>query len=424
MLFSNYFTKRKVFAFLLNIKTEYVEKDGYTHMNNLKDKALSLHQELKGKIEIQNKMDVSTLDQLSLLYSPGVAEPCLKIKEDVQEVYDYTWKGNTVAVISNGTAVLGLGDIGPEAGLPVMEGKSMLFKAFSGLNAIPLVIDTKNPEEVIRFCQMVAPTFGGINLEDIKAPECVYIEQELKKTLDIPVFHDDQHGTAIVVLAGLINAYRLLSKDLKDSKIVVSGTGSAGSSIIRMLHTYGAKNIYAINQDGVVEPQKSDSYDSVVQEVCKYLSAPQGEETLSDLLKDADVFIGVSVGNILKKEDIQKMNSDAVVFAMANPVPEISYVDAKEAGARIVGTGRSDTPNQVNNVLAFPGIFKGALAVRATAITEEMKIAAAYGIASLIEEENLTEENIIPSALDKRVAERVAEVVAEKAIELGVAKEY
>ena len=396
----------------------------YVYMVNLEEKALSIHQRLKGKVEVHNKMDISSSDQLSLVYTPGVAEPCLKIKENRQAVYDYTWKGNTVAVISNGTAVLGLGDIGPEAGLPVMEGKAMLFKAFSGINAIPLVISTNDPAEVIRFCQMVAPTFGGINLEDIKAPECVYIEKELKNTLDIPVFHDDQHGTAIVVLAGLINAYRLLCKDLKKAKIVVSGTGSAGSSIIRMLYAYGVRNIYAINKDGIVVPSQSSSYDSVVEELCNYIRSPQEEKDLGDLLDNADVFVGVSAANILSKEDIKRMNKDSVIFALANPDPEITYIDAIEAGARIVGTGRSDSPNQVNNVLAFPGIFKGALAVRAKKINEEMKIAAAHGIASLIEDKDLTEENIIPNALDERVSEIVAKVVAQKAIETNVARVY
>lgn len=396
----------------------------YVYMVNLEEKALSIHQRLKGKVEVHNKMDISSLDQLSLVYTPGVAEPCLKIKENRQAVYDYTWKGNTVAVISNGTAVLGLGDIGPEAGLPVMEGKAMLFKAFSGINAIPLVISTNDPAEVIRFCQMVAPTFGGINLEDIKAPECVYIEKELKNTLDIPVFHDDQHGTAIVVLAGLINAYRLLCKDLKKAKIVVSGTGAAGSSIIRMLYAYGVRNIYAINKDGIVVPSQSSSYDSVVEELCNYIRSPQEEKDLGDLLDNADVFVGVSAANILSKEDIKRMNKDSVIFALANPDPEITYIDAIEAGARIVGTGRSDSPNQVNNVLAFPGIFKGALAVRAKKINEEMKIAAAHGIASLIEDKDLTEENIIPNALDERVSEIVAKVVAQKAIETNVARVY
>lgn len=392
-------------------------------MENLKEKSLALHKELEGKISVENKMDVTSLEQLSLLYSPGVAEPCLEIKEDVEKAYEYTWKGNTVAVVSNGSAVLGLGNIGPEAGLPVMEGKAMLFKAFSGLNAIPLVIDAKKPEEIISFCRMLAPTVGGINLEDIKAPECVYIEQTLKKELNIPVFHDDQHGTAIVVVAGLINAYRLMNKDLKDAKVVVSGTGAAGSSIIRMLHAYGVKKIYATNSLGVINKKFADEYNFVVHELCDYLADLEGEKTLADCMKGADIFIGVSLANLVSKDDVRSMNKDAVVFGLANPNPEIPYPDAKEAGARIVGTGRSDYPNQVNNVLAFPGIFKGALSVRASQINEEMKIAAAEGIASLISDEELSEEFIIPNAFDPRVADVVAKAVADKAIETGVAKE-
>lgn len=391
-------------------------------MSTLKEKAIQLHKELKGKVEIRNKKEVNTMEDLSLLYSPGVAEPCIEISNDINKVYDYTWKGNTVAVISDGSAVLGLGDIGPEAGLPVMEGKSMLFKAFSGLNAIPLVIDAKTPEEIIEFCKMVAPTFGGINLEDIAAPDCVFIEQELDKILDIPIFHDDQHGTAIVVVAGLINSYKLINKDLKKAKVVVSGTGAAGSSIIRMLNAYGVENIYATNSSGVIDPAHPENYNFVVQELCNYLTDLDGEKTLSDALVDADVFIGVSIANIVSKENVKSMNEDAVIFAMANPDPEIPYDDAKEAGARIVGTGRSDFPNQVNNVLAFPGIFKGALAVRASEINEEMKLAAAEAIAFLIADEDLNEENIIPGALDERVAEAVAEAVAQKAKETGVAR--
>lgn len=391
-------------------------------MSTLKVKAIKLHKELEGKIEIQNKKDVTSLEDLSLLYSPGVAEPCLEISKDINKVYDYTWKGNTVAVISNGSAVLGLGNIGAEAGLPVMEGKAMLFKAFSGINAIPLVIDAKDPDEIIAFCKMVAPTFGGINLEDISAPDCVYIEQELIKTLDIPVFHDDQHGTAIVVMAGLINSYRLMNKDLKKGKVVVSGTGAAGSSIIRMLHAYGVEKIYATNSTGVVNPYLKSEYNFVVQELCNYLSELNGEKTLSDIMVGADIFIGVSMANIVSKENIQSMNEDAVVFALANPDPEIPYDDAKAAGAKIVGTGRSDYPNQVNNVLAFPGIFKGALSVRASKINEEMKLSAAHAIASLVSSEDLSEENIIPNALDPRVAETVARAVAQKAKETGVTR--
>ncbi len=391
-------------------------------MSTLKVKAIKLHKELEGKIEIQNKKDVTSLEDLSLLYSPGVAEPCLEISKDINKVYDYTWKGNTVAVISNGSAVLGLGNIGAEAGLPVMEGKAMLFKAFSGINAIPLVIDAKDPDEIIAFCKMVAPTFGGINLEDISAPDCVYIEQELIKTLDIPVFHDDQHGTAIVVMAGLINSYRLMNKDLKKGKVVVSGTGAAGGSNIRVVHAYGGEKNYVTNSTGVVNPYLKSEYNFVVQELCNYLSELNGEKTLSDIMVGADIFIGVSMANIVSKENIQSMNEDAVVFALANPDPEIPYDDAKAAGAKIVGTGRSDYPNQVNNVLAFPGIFKGALSVRASKINEEMKLSAAHAIASLVSSEDLSEENIIPNALDPRVAETVARAVAQKAKETGVTR--
>ncbi|QIK68957.1 NADP-dependent malic enzyme [Erysipelothrix sp. HDW6C] len=392
-------------------------------MNTLKERSLALHKKLKGKVEVKNKMEVTSLDDLSLLYSPGVAEPCLEIKADISKVYDYTWKGNTVAVVSNGTAVLGLGDIGPEAGLPVMEGKSMLFKAFSNVNAVPIMLDTKDSDEIIKAVKLMAPTFGGINLEDIKAPECVYIEQELKKQLNIPVFHDDQHGTAIVVMAGLFNAFKLLNKDLKDAKVVVSGTGAAGSSIIRMLHAYGVKNIMATNSTGVVNPKNSSEYNFVVQELCNYLMPTKDEKTLSDALVDADVFIGVSMANIVSQDDVKSMNKDAVVFALANPNPEIPYDDAIAAGARIAGTGRSDYPNQVNNVLAFPGIFQGALQVRATEINEAMKLAAAEGIASMIDDKDITETNILPNALNKDVSNIVAASVARKAIETGVAQE-
>lgn len=391
-------------------------------MKDLRERSLELHNQLKGKVEVKNKIPVTSLEDLSLLYSPGVAEPCLEIKEDKSKAYDYTWKGNTIAVVSNGTAVLGLGDIGPEAGLPVMEGKSMLFKAFSDVNAVPIMLDTKDSDEIIRAVQLMAPTFGGVNLEDIKAPECVYIEQELKKTLDIPVFHDDQHGTAIVVMAGLFNAFKLLGKDLKEAKVVVSGTGAAGSSIIRMLHEYGVSNIFATNSRGAVDRSKREDYNFVVQEICDYVADLNGEKTLSDVLVGADVFIGVSMANIVSKEDVKSMNKDAVVFALANPNPEIPYDYAIEAGARIAGTGRSDYPNQVNNVLAFPGIFQGALSVRASQINEEMKIAAAEGIASMIDDKDITETNILPNALNKSVSDVVAKAVAQKAIETGVAK--
>ncbi|AMC93954.1 malate dehydrogenase [Erysipelothrix larvae] len=389
-------------------------------MTDLNQKALDLHKQLKGKIEIRNKMDVDSLEIMSLLYSPGVAQPCVEIQNNPQSIYETTWKSNTVAVVSNGSAVLGLGDIGASAGLPVMEGKAMLFKAFSNVNAVPIMLDTKDPDEIIRAVEMMAPTFGGINLEDIKAPECVYIEKQLQKRLNIPVFHDDQHGTAIVVMAGLINAFKLIGKELKEAKVVVSGTGAAGSSIIHMLSEAGISNIYAYNVNGPVDKTKKDSYDFVVQGICECISDLNEEKTLSDLLKNADVFIGVSAPDIVSEEDIRSMNHDAVVFAMANPNPEITYEKAKRAGARIVGTGRSDYPNQVNNVLAFPGIFQGALSVRATEINEAMKLAAAYGIQSVLSEDELNDENIIPSALNPEVSRNVAQAVAQKAIEMGV----
>lgn len=389
-------------------------------MSDLRKRALALHRQLRGKIEITNKMNVSSMDELSLLYSPGVAEPCLEIAQDESAIYDYTWKGNTIAVVSNGTAVLGLGDIGAAAGLPVMEGKAMLFKAFSNVNAVPIMLDTHDADEIIRTVELIAPTFGGINLEDIKAPECVYIETELKKRLNIPVFHDDQHGTAIVVMAGLFNAFKLIGKDLKTAKVVVSGTGAAGSSIIRMMAEAGISNIYAYNNLGPVDKAKAATYNFVVRDLCNYIQPLKNEETLSDLMVDADVFVGVSVADIVTEKDIKSMNHDAIVFAMANPNPEISYDRAKAAGARVVGTGRSDFPNQINNVLAFPGIFQGALSVRATEINEAMKLAAAQGIASIIPEEDLSEINIIPQALNKDVSRVVAEAVANKARLMGV----
>lgn len=393
-------------------------------MNNLKRDALALHKELKGKIEIRNKVSDVTQESLSLLYSPGVAEPCLEIESSPHKVYDYTWKGNTVAVVSNGTAVLGLGDIGAAAGLPVMEGKAFLFKEFAGVNAIPLVLDTKDTDEIIRTVEILSPTFGGINLEDIKAPECFLIEDALKEKLDIPVFHDDQHGTAIVVMAGLINSYKLLGKDLKEARVVVSGTGAAGCSIVKMLYDYGVRKIRAANSKGIINPNNKDQYNYAVQRIIPYLSAVNDEKTLSDALEGADVFIGVSAANIVSKNDINLMSRDSVVFGLANPNPEIPYQDAVEAGARIVGTGRSDFPNQVNNVLAFPGIFKGALSVEASEITESMKLAAAMGIASMISEDELSETNILPLATNRAVADVVAKAVAKEAIRSGVARRH
>ena len=377
-------------------------------MTKLKKEALNLHQDLKGKIEITNKINEVDAQNLSLLYSPGVAYASLEIAENKKRAYDYTWKSNTIAVISNGTAVLGLGDIGPEGALPVMEGKAMLFKAFGDVNAIPLVVDIKDPDELIKFCEQVAPSFGGINLEDIKAPECIYIEETLKSKLDIPVFHDDQHGTAIVVLAGLINACRLKKVKIEDLKIVVSGTGAAGSSIIKILSQMGVREIYASNSSGPLNEKTNNN--EYTKELFKYIKSSDAN-SLAELMIDKDVFIGVSVANILNEENIKSMAKDPLVFALANPNPEIDYDLAKEAGAYIVATGRSDYPNQINNVLAFPGIFKGALRAQKTQITEAMKLSAAKAIAYMIDEEDLKPEYIIPNPFDLDVAENVAQAV-------------
>lgn len=392
-------------------------------MQNVFEKSLELHKELKGKISTELKAPLTTKEELSLMYSPGVAEPCREIAKDKDQVYEYTWKSNTVAVVSNGTAVLGLGDIGPEAGLPVMEGKCALFKAFAGVNAVPLVIDATEVEDVVRFVKQVAPTFGGINLEDISAPKCVDIERRLKEELDIPVFHDDQHGTAIVTVAGLINALKLVGKKPEDCTAVVSGVGAAGSSIIRMMLDFGIKNIYGFNSKGVLRRSQKDTYtNKLYVELADITNNEDEDLSLEEAMAKADIFIGVSVPNKLTKDMVRSMKKDPIIFAMANPDPEIPYEDAKEAGARVMGTGRSDYPNQVNNVLAFPGLFKGALSVRATQINEEMKFAAAQAIASLVSDEELSDEFVIPSPFDPRVAEEVAKRVAEKALEMGVVK--
>ncbi len=387
---------------------------------NIYERALALHEELAGKIDVTSKCELKNKDDLSLAYSPGVAEPCRKIHENKEDVYKYTWKGNIVAVVSDGTAVLGLGDIGPEAGLPVMEGKAVLFKQFGGVNAIPIMLDTKDPDEIVEIVKKIAPTFGGINLEDISAPRCVQIERRLIEELDIPVFHDDQHGTAIVVTAALMNALKLIHKKPEDCKLIISGTGAAGSSIIKMLKAYGIGNILAFNSKGVLNRRHNADYNFLTAEIANITNEAQEDISLRDAMKGADIFLGVSVKGIIDKEMVASMNRDAVVFAMANPDPEIPYEEAKEAGARIVGTGRSDYPNQVNNVLAFPGLFKGALRVRARKITEEMKMAAAVGIAKIAEEEGLCDDYVIPSAFHPKVAEVVAEEVAKKAVEQGL----
>lgn len=379
---------------------------------DINEKALKMHKEWQGKLEITAKAKVRSKEDLSIAYTPGVAEPCRKIHQNKEDVYTYTMKGNTVAVISDGTAVLGLGDIGPEAAMPVMEGKAVLFKEFGGVNAIPICLDTKDTEEIIKTIKYLAPSFGGINLEDIAAPRCFEIEERLKKELDIPVFHDDQHGTAIVVLAGVINALKIVKKDKETMKVVVNGAGSAGIAITKLLLNYGFKNIILCDKIGILH-KDAEGMNWAQKEMTKVTNKESLKGDLKDALKGADLFIGVSAPGIVTKEMVASMNKDAILFAMANPVPEIMPHLAKEAGARIVGTGRSDFPNQVNNVLVFPGIFKGALKARATQITEEMKLAAAQAIADMIPEENLNEENILPKPFDEGIADKVAEAVID-----------
>lgn len=384
------------------------------------EKALALHKEHHGKMEINVKVLMDTMEDLSMAYTPGVAQPCREIHNNPETVYDYTWKGNSVAVVSDGTAVLGLGDIGPAAGLPVMEGKSILFKKYANIDAVPLCIDTKDPQEIIKFCKQIAPTFGGINLEDISAPRCVEIERTLKKELDIPVFHDDQHGTAIVVTAALVNALKVVDKKPEDVTVVVSGTGAAGSSIIHMIHDLGVKEIYGFNINGIVIKDDYDKYDFLTQELTEITNKSNKRMTMAEAVKEADVFIGVSAPGLLTKKMVQSMKEKPIVFAMANPEPEIKYHDAVDAGAAVVGTGRSDFPNQINNVLAFPGLFRGALDVHATKITEGMKLAAAKGLASLVSDEELNKDYIIPRATDARVAVTVAKAVSDQAIKEDV----
>ncbi|MGL4336035.1 MAG: NAD(P)-dependent malic enzyme [Turicibacter sp.] len=386
--------------------------------------SLALHEASKGKIEIRSKVCIETKEDLSLAYSPGVAEPCREIAKNKENVYKYTSKGNMVAVITDGSAVLGLGNIGPEAALPVMEGKSILLKQFADVDSIPLCLDTQDPELIIQTCKLLAPSLGGINLEDISAPRCVEIERRLIEELDIPVFHDDQHGTAIVVSAALINACKLTDRLMEDLKVVVSGTGAAGSSIIKMLNRLGVKDIIGYNVNGIVHRDKLDSYDFLTRELVELTNKDNfiGDDTLASALVGADVLVGVSVANIVTPEMVQSMNKDPFIFAMANPSPEIMPDLAVEAGALVVGTGRSDFPNQINNVLAFPGIFRGALDARAKGINEEMKLAAAIAIASCVPDEELRADHIIPSPFDQSVAIKVAEAVKEMARKTGMAR--
>lgn len=383
-------------------------------MSDIYQKALEAHALWKGKLRIEVNSPVSNREELSVAYTPGVAEPCRAIHNDPEKVYDYTWVGNTVAVITDGTAVLGLGDIGPKASLPVMEGKCALFKAFAGIDAIPIALDTKDPDELIQIIKALAPSFGGINLEDISAPRCVQIERALKDQLDIPVFHDDQHGTAIVVSAALINALKLVNKEMASIKLVVSGAGAAGSAILFMLRNLGVKNIFAFRKEGII--LKDDNHDFLTKELAEFTNSEQIDMTLAEALVGADVFIGVSAPRLLNSDMVKSMNKDAIIFALANPEPEIDYRIAKEAGARVVATGRSDYPNQINNVLVFPGIFKGALRSRAKQITEDMKISAAEAIASLVSSDELSDEYIIPSVFDARVAEAVSKAVEEESL--------
>ncbi|MCM1135093.1 MAG: NADP-dependent malic enzyme [Clostridium sp.] len=382
------------------------------------NKALILHEQWNGKIETISKTPVKTREDLALAYTPGVAEPCKVIAENKEAAYKYTMKANTIAVVSDGSAVLGLGNIGPYAAMPVMEGKAVLFKEFGGVNAVPICLDTQDTEEIIKAVTYLAPGFGGINLEDISAPRCFEIEERLKKILDIPVFHDDQHGTAIVVLAGIINALKVIGKKKEDCRVVVNGAGSAGIAITKLLLTYGFSNIIMCDKSGIISKDSKDL--NWMQEKMAQATNP-GNETgsLADALKGADIFVGVSAPGIVTPEMVASMNSNAILFAMANPVPEIMPDIAKAAGARIVGTGRSDFPNQINNVVAFPGIFKGALEGRAPQITEEMKLAAANAIASLVPDEELNENNIIPEAFNPKVAELVAEAVKTHIIRKG-----
>ena len=374
------------------------------------EKALILHEEWNGKIETVSKCTVKSREDLAIAYTPGVAEPCKVIAQDKEKAYKYTIKSNMVAVISDGSAVLGLGNIGPYAAMPVMEGKAVLFKEFGNVNAFPICLDTQDTEEIIKTIVNIAPAFGGINLEDISAPRCFEIEERLKELLDIPVFHDDQHGTAIVVLAGIINALKVTGKQKEACKVVVNGAGSAGIAISKLLLTYGFKNIIMCDKVGIL-CKGADGLNWMQEQMMDVTNLEQKQGSLADALKGADIFVGVSAPNIVSKEMVASMNKNSILFAMANPVPEIMPDIAKEAGAKVVGTGRSDFPNQVNNVVAFPGIFKGALEGRATQITEEMKLAAAEAIASLVDEKDLNEDNIMPEAFDPRVAEVVSNAV-------------
>ena len=383
--------------------------------------SLKLHYELKGKLEITPRAKVDSKEALSLAYTPGVAEPCLVIQKDVEKSYELTRRWNTVAVVTDGTAVLGLGDSGPEAGMPVMEGKCVLFKAFGDVDAIPLCVRTKDVEEIVKTVSLLAGSFGGVNLEDISAPRCFEIEKRLKEVCDIPIFHDDQHGTAVVTLAGLINALKLTGKKIEEVKIVTSGAGAAGIAIIKLLISMGAKNVIMTDREGAIYKGR-ENLNPIKMEMAEITNLSMEKGSLSDVIKNADVFIGVSAPGTLSKEMVKSMAEKPIIFACANPIPEIFPEDAKEAGAAVVSTGRSDFPNQINNVLCFPGIFRGALDVRVKDINDEMKVAAAYAIAELVSDQELNAEYILPAAFDERVKDAVAKAVAEAAKKSGVAR--
>ena len=389
---------------------------------NYAEESLKLHEQWKGKIEIITKVPVETKDDLSLAYTPGVAQPCLEIQKDINKSYDLTLRHNLCAVITDGSAVLGLGDIGPEAGMPVMEGKCVLFKAFGGVDAIPLCVKTKDVDEFVNTVYLLSGSFGGINLEDIAAPRCFEIEEKLKAKCDIPIFHDDQHGTAVITLAGLSNALKVVGKKLEDVKIVTSGAGAAAIAIVKLLLTAGAKNVIMCDRTGAIYKGREKGMNPIKEQMAEKTNPEMCKGSLADAIVGADVFIGVSAPGTLTKDMVRTMNKDAIIFACANPTPEIFPDEAKEAGARVISTGRSDYPNQINNVLAFPGIFRGAFDVRASEINEEMKLAASKALADLVSPEELSEDYIIPAAFDKRVGPAVAKAVADAARATGVAR--
>ncbi|WP_338469610.1 malic enzyme-like NAD(P)-binding protein [Niallia sp. XMNu-256] len=391
-------------------------------MSTLREEALKMHKENRGKLGVYSKVPVQNSQDLSLAYSPGVAEPCKDIYQEEQKVYDYTMKGNLVAVVSNGTAVLGLGNIGPKAAMPVMEGKALLFKSFADVDAFPICLDTTDPDKVVETVRLLEPTFGGVNLEDIAAPQCFEIEDRLKKICNIPIFHDDQHGTAIVTAAGLLNALKIVDKKIEDITVVANGAGSAGVAITKLLLQMGVKDVLLCDTKGIIYEGRPKGMNPFKEEMAKITNKAQKQGSLADALTGADVFVGVSAAGAVTQDMVRSMNRDAIIFAMANPTPEIMPTEAKEAGAVVIGTGRSDFPNQVNNVLAFPGIFRGALDVHATEINEEMKLAAVHAIAGLVSDQELNPDYVIPNPFDPRVAAHVAAAVATTAMETNVAQ--